>query len=765
MNRLYFKVGTTGLGVSPEGLPDEVLHVCYAMERDGVLDNPVDMMVKPQFRESWPMTSMINGIWPENVQDCPYFKDVRDKFIKMMEYADEVVMDNPRFTRDMCLQSGMEFPNGEKFIDVMDCYTKEHPEMLEGTAKRCSLQSVAQKQGIFFNEKKEESKLLAMRQVYLSLKSPEKKLITEFGDTYNKAHWKCTRRWAAEYACNALERKDTLFDLEAEKDARVNNEKKFALRREEIMRAVKNASSTVRQIEDALLASRVVLHGCDTVKKQDYDMKMVTYEIEGKIYHQSFASEDLDVKIAIDKRKAEHNWFTYNFADTLTAGKNEFELSSAGEQRRCLKNFFRYSGGNRFLPDVERMSPTTKFCYGIAKANKGKDSYVFGFDLESEVGKNWKQDLADDYKRMVDPDRNGINIPLDSLVYDDANGKVVIRGEILTAFRSGKTFYEYCDKDKSKFIDMGSVPMNMSSYMATPRNNAGDAFNVTVLASGSSANCFLVQTKDENFLIDFGTGIRATSAVLKKMKLSLKDIDAVFLTHEHGDHAKLSQSFFDIPSKIYATVGTWQGIGERNKDGLMFNTSNCFMMPEELRLNKNMFSPLVVKRLETCHDTKAPCMYSFEKDGQVLTIATDTGRVTKSVRTAVEKSDVLIIEANHDKYLLQKDLCHDEISKCRVRSEQGHLSNDDTEDLLASLKVHAPAKVMLAHISVGSNTPELVKDMVLRARERNPILHYTSFRVLNQSEAVKVPVRNRPLPKTEDIEVAKEIAKNRGNSL
>ena len=59
------------------------------------------------------------------------------------------------------------------------------------------------------------------------------------------------------------------------------------------------------------------------------------------------------------------------------------------------------------------------------------------------------------------------------------------------------------------------------------------------LSSGSDGNCSYIGTENAHVLIDCGVGIRTIEAGLKALSLSLKDIDAIFLTHEHIDHIKV----------------------------------------------------------------------------------------------------------------------------------------------------------------------------------------------------------------------------------
>ena len=81
------------------------------------------------------------------------------------------------------------------------------------------------------------------------------------------------------------------------------------------------------------------------------------------------------------------------------------------------------------------------------------------------------------------------------------------------------------------------------------------------LGSGSSGNCYYLGTDNEGILIDAGIGIRSIKKIFKETGLSLENIRAVFVTHDHADHIKAVGHLagkHNIP--IYATQEVHYGI-------------------------------------------------------------------------------------------------------------------------------------------------------------------------------------------------------------
>ena len=56
------------------------------------------------------------------------------------------------------------------------------------------------------------------------------------------------------------------------------------------------------------------------------------------------------------------------------------------------------------------------------------------------------------------------------------------------------------------------------------------------IASGSSGNCIYIGSDDTHILIDAGISRKKIEEGLNSIDVSLKDIDAVFVTHEHILH-------------------------------------------------------------------------------------------------------------------------------------------------------------------------------------------------------------------------------------
>ncbi len=220
---------------------------------------------------------------------------------------------------------------------------------------------------------------------------------------------------------------------------------------------------------------------------------------------------------------------------------------------------------------------------------------------------------------------------------------------------------------------------------------------LSVLASGSSGNCFYVEHNETAILIDAGISSKSIIERLNLIGKSPTKIKGIFITHEHSDHVKGVDVFarkFQVP--IFATKGT---------------AENCFLCSEEELINIIKNDELVdingmrIEAFSKSHSAEDPVSYNIYNNKKI-SIITDLGLISESVIESVSDSHILCIESNHDKLMLEHGP-YPEYLKKWIKSDKGHLSN-----LKASLCVleHASSKlkhVILSHLSITNNTPLL----------------------------------------------------------
>lgn len=228
------------------------------------------------------------------------------------------------------------------------------------------------------------------------------------------------------------------------------------------------------------------------------------------------------------------------------------------------------------------------------------------------------------------------------------------------------------------------------------------------IASGSSGNCIYVGDDTTHILIDAGISGKRIEAGLNMVGVSGKDLDAVFITHEHIDHISglgvLSRKY-DIP--IYATEGTLRGIRYAKSLGYISDDLFARIHPNE----HISIGSLLVSAMPISHDAAEPVCYKVSNDKSCLAVATDMGCYTEETVEALSGMDAILLEANHDVNMLQVGP-YPYYLKQRILGNKGHLSNESAGKLLSRIAHDGLKHVLLGHLSRENNLPQLAHEAV-----------------------------------------------------
>lgn len=229
---------------------------------------------------------------------------------------------------------------------------------------------------------------------------------------------------------------------------------------------------------------------------------------------------------------------------------------------------------------------------------------------------------------------------------------------------------------------------------------------VTVLGSGSSGNAILIESSRVRLLVDAGFSGRDMERRLAAAEVSGDSIDALVITHDHGDHTRgmgVMARRWGIP--LYLTSATHQAC-LRLLSGV--ERVHHYRSGEPLRIGDLRVDPFL-----TVHDAVDPVAVTVteEGSGEKLGIATDLGRPTATVCHALQECDLLILESNHDEILLRESPYPWSV-KSRIAGSHGHLSNRAAAELVTELCHARLACVILAHLSDNANHPELAREVV-----------------------------------------------------
>ena len=228
------------------------------------------------------------------------------------------------------------------------------------------------------------------------------------------------------------------------------------------------------------------------------------------------------------------------------------------------------------------------------------------------------------------------------------------------------------------------------------------------LSSGSSGNCIYVGNDHTHILVDCGISGKKTEEGLNSVGLSLSDIDAILITHEHTDHiGGLGVLARKAGVPIYATRGTFEGIRSTKSVGEL---DSSLFHPVEAEL-PFLIKDLEVDPMQISHDAREPVAYRFYENEKKAAIVTDLGTYDQRIVDALQGFDILFLEANHDINMLQVGRYPYPL-KQRILGDKGHLSNEACGRLLSRLLHDGIKYIELGHLSHENNLPELAYETV-----------------------------------------------------
>lgn len=263
-----------------------------------------------------------------------------------------------------------------------------------------------------------------------------------------------------------------------------------------------------------------------------------------------------------------------------------------------------------------------------------------------------------------------------------------------------------------------------------------------MLGSGSGGNATLVSAKDTQVLIDAGLSCREICRRLSHLGVSPENIDAIVITHAHGDHTRGARVFsrrYHVP--VYTTLrilNEWDA-----KDLYEWRE----LRPDDIRaIGELCFESLVIP-----HDASETLAFRIETPDGAIGFATDIGIITPELVELFRRCRVLVMESNHATDLLRVSP-YSFATRTRIASSQGHLSNEALADFIRKDLGESVRYLVLVHLSRVNNAPaiaELTCREALGERGRDDVKTVMTFQNkvaqtihLDAEEIKKIPVEN-----------------------
>ena len=218
--------------------------------------------------------------------------------------------------------------------------------------------------------------------------------------------------------------------------------------------------------------------------------------------------------------------------------------------------------------------------------------------------------------------------------------------------------------------------------------------DVTVLATGSSGNCYTLATGEAVIMLDCGLPF---NKLHRLMKFRLPT--AILITHEHSDHSKAVKNYLKRGVDVYMTRGTATALELEKTHRLHY------INPRKTKT----IDGVKVKAFTVTHDAAEPVGFLLTDSEDKVLYITDTGKVDYHFAGLTK----ILIEANHSEDDLKKNFENGDIShKLYDRIKKNHLSIERTLDFLESTDLSEVKEIHLIHASAKNGNGAEFKGLV-----------------------------------------------------
>lgn len=201
-------------------------------------------------------------------------------------------------------------------------------------------------------------------------------------------------------------------------------------------------------------------------------------------------------------------------------------------------------------------------------------------------------------------------------------------------------------------------------------------------------------------LVDAGISGKEICQRLEAIGEKPEALDAVLVTHEHGDHVcGLIPVLKKSKAPVYLTRLTAPTIdwGKFEPKLRTFQAGECFRIGD-----------LEVRSFTIPHDAIDPVGFTIACDGVKAGIVTDLGYMPESVRYHLQGCEYLLLESNHAIEMLKVGPYPWSV-KQRVMGRNGHLSNEHVADFILEGMDSSVRTLVLGHLSECNNHPAVAE--------------------------------------------------------
>lgn len=268
-------------------------------------------------------------------------------------------------------------------------------------------------------------------------------------------------------------------------------------------------------------------------------------------------------------------------------------------------------------------------------------------------------------------------------------------------------FSRLCAGAEAEFSSFGIANITQARLYKKARERMNLSLQFCSLSSSSEhGNSYLIRAEGTYLLIDYGVRLRRMEKFLDQLGVKPGSIEAIFITHEHRDHTQAMHIKYPLHTRynirrIVTSPRTLNKLGCKNEPPF------CPLPPgREVNV-----SGISVRGLSKPHDAAQPLAFHLSTETASLAVVTDLGCMTPGLLSSLKGCNYYIFESNHD-MKMEMNSGRPPTLIDRVLGDRGHLSNHQAARALGQMVTEQTHEIMLAHLSLECNRPELAARVV-----------------------------------------------------
>lgn len=221
---------------------------------------------------------------------------------------------------------------------------------------------------------------------------------------------------------------------------------------------------------------------------------------------------------------------------------------------------------------------------------------------------------------------------------------------------------------------------------------------ISVLASGSSGNCYLVDGGKTKILIECGIPIRRIRDRLRTLGIKLTDIAACLISHSHGDHSKAAKDLCKAGVSVIAKEQTLEALG-LSGENRCFSLKSIFpkLVVDLSRIELQFLGRVSLIAFDVEHDVDCQAFSLDFKPGNVMYVSDTAGFESLNEQKNI---NYLMIECNYHLDIIEenveKGLLHTSVAD---RVINNHMSAETVIEYLSGMGKARLQRVYLIHTS------------------------------------------------------------------